>query len=86
MNKSKINILKNYLFWIGVVMICYDLSGHFFCALARKIVFMNTLWNNYSKLIYPSISDSFRYDVHWSMWFLISVTFILIGRKYHTQL
>lgn len=72
---------KQILFRLGVAMITYDMLGHFCCALARRFIFMNNFWNNHSIKIWPSITDGFKYDTYWTIFFIIAITLILTGKR-----
>ncbi len=69
-----------YLFWVGIVLISYDLAGHLFCLIAR-LTGKNgsTLWNEYSTYVWPSISDSVQYDLYWTIFFSLAITMLVIG-------
>ena len=70
------------LFWIGIVMIGYDFLGHFLCLIARITGAKGAyFWNTYSHYIYPSIKNSIKYDLFWSILFLISLVFLILGKK-----
>jgi len=68
------------MFWIGIAMIIYDLLGHFLCLLAR-LCNGARLWNNYSQYIFPSIHNSIAYDLFWTLWFVVALCLIIIGKK-----
>lgn len=74
-------MIREIGFWIGIAMISWDMLGHACCLLARLTGYAGaTLWNNYSKLIWPSISNSIRYDSFWTLWFSVALILIVQGK------
>ena len=75
------------MFWIGIAMIAWDFMGHFCCLLARTTGNGGaTLWNNYSKFIWPSMENSIEYEMFWSVWFAVALLFIIVGRGTENKL
>ena len=72
-----------YIFWVGILMICYDMMGHLCCLVARITEPTGAkIWNTYSRFIWPSLANSKTYDAYWSLFFLISLTFLIIGYRH----
>lgn len=70
------------LFIAGALMLGYDIAGHACCALARMTGTRGAeLWNTYSTRIWPSISNSLHYDLHWTAWHTTALLFMALAYK-----
>ncbi len=70
------------VFSAGALMLGYDIAGHACCALARMTGRQGArLWNTYSRCIWPSITNSLHYDLHWTAWHTAALLLMALGYK-----
>lgn len=70
------------LFIAGALMLGYDIAGHACCALARMTGTRGAmLWNTYSQRIWPNISNSLHYDLHWTAWHTCALLLMALAYK-----
>jgi len=71
-----------WVFWVGISMIVYDMTGHG-CALLARLTGTSgaRLWNAYSRYIWPSLADSVMYEAYWTVFFALAITFLVWGRR-----
>ena len=68
------------MFYIGVLMIFYDLLGHYICLLARLGIGTEFI-NKYGRYMYLSFPNPIHYDFFWIMFFIIALLLIILGRN-----
>lgn len=67
-------------FWIGVVMVGYDATGHALCLIARLCGQSGAdVWNAYSRYVFPAVYNSVSYDLYWATWHFTAITLIILG-------
>jgi hypothetical protein len=69
-------------YFLGLLMITYDMMGHLLCGIARLCGKIGAhYWNTYSGFIWPSLHDSVTYDFFWASWFMVALAMIILYKK-----
>lgn len=72
--------MSTLLFAVAAVMLTYDASGHLCAAIAHWSARSDwqtgaILWNNYSTMIWPRITDQETYHWYWAGWHCATIAF-----------